>query len=586
MSDIQPLAHRRARGRGLGRLAALVTALAVMLSLSGAAAFGAADVHGTALHPVVRVPAKAIDAVAQMQPSWNLGNTLDAIPNETAWGNALTTKATFDTIAAAGFHSVRIPVTWKDHQSATAPYTIDATYMARVKQVVDWAQADGLYVVINIHHDSEVWVSNITTDHDNVMARFDSTWSQISEAFKSEPRTLLFESVNEPRFPDVTAAQKTQFLNELNVSFHTVVRASGGANATRMLVLPTQGGDGAQPLLDDLSTTINSLHDSQLVATVHFYSYYPFSMNLAGGTLYGDVAQKYLDDSFADMHDTFVAKGIPVYLGEYGLMTSPNYFHPETVERGEELKYYEQLGYAARKYGVTTALWDAFNYLNRETLQWRDPGLFAAIKSSWTTRSGTASFDKIFVAKSAPITAESLTLNLNGTHFLGVWQGKTRLLPGRDYTVSGTTLTFTASALTRLVGDRAYGTDATVQARFSRGVPWNIDIVTNDNPTVAAATGTTDGLTIPTQYRGNNLATMHATYADGTNAGPLDWTPYQTFNEAFSPDYPNSTIVLTPLFLASLRDGVTATLVFYFYSGQTATYKVTKNGSTVTGTVG
>ncbi|MDQ1046268.1 cellulase family glycosylhydrolase [Streptomyces sp. V4I2] len=585
MNDIQPPAHRRARGRGLGRLAALLTALAVMLGLSGAAAFGAADVHGTALHPAVSVPAKAIDAVAQMQPSWNLGNSLDA-PSETAWGNPLTTKATFDTIAAAGFRSVRIPVTWSNHQSATAPYTIDATFVARVKQIVDWAQADGLYVVLNVHHDSIEWVSNITKDHDNVMARFDSTWSQISEAFKAEPRTLLFESVNEPRFNDVTDAQKTAYLNELNVSFHTVVRASGGENATRMLVLPTLGGDGAQPLLDDLSTTINSLHDSQLVATVHFYSYYPFSANLAGGTLYGDIAQKYLDDSFADMHDTFVAKGIPVYLGEYGLLTSPNYFHPETVERGEQLKYYEQLGYAARKNGVTTALWDAFNYLNRETLQWRDPDLFAAIKSSWTTRSGTASFDKVFVSKSAPITAESLTLNLNGTHFLGVWQGSTRLLPGRDYTVSGTTLTFTASALTRLVGDRAYGTDATVQARFSTGVPWNIDIVTNDNPTVAAATGTTDGLTIPTEYRGNNLATMHATYADGTNAGPLDWTPYQTFNETFSPDYPNSTIVLTPLFLASLRDGDTATLVFHFYSGQTATYKVTKNGSTVTGTVG
>ncbi|WP_331730594.1 cellulase family glycosylhydrolase [Streptomyces sp. NBC_01174] len=585
MSDIQPPAHRRARGRGLGRLAALLTALAVMLGLSGTAAFGATDVHGAAPHPVVSVPAKAIDAVAQMQPSWNLGNSLDA-PSETAWGNPLTTKAIFDTIAANGFRSVRIPVTWGTHQSATAPYTIDATFVARVKQVVDWAQAAGLYVVLDAHHDSVNWVNNIVTDHDNVMPRFASTWSQISEAFKSEPRTLLFESINEPRFPGATTAQATQYLNELNVSFHTVVRASGGANATRMLVLPTVGGDGAQPLLDDLSTTINSLHDSQLVATVHFYSYYPFSANIAGGTLYGDIAQKYLDDSFADMHDTFIAKGIPVYLGEYGLLTSPNYFWPESVERGEELKYYEQLGYAARKYGVTTALWDAFNYLNRETLQWRDPGLFAVIKASWTTRSGTASFDKVFVSKSAPITAESLTLNLNGTQFLGVWQGNTKLLPGRDYTVSGTTLTFTASALTRLVGDRAYGTDATVQARFSTGVPWNIDIVTNDNPTVAAATGTTDGLTIPTQYQGNNLATMHSTYADGTNAGPTDWTPYQTFNETFSPDYPNSTIVLTPLFLNSLRDGDTATLVFHFYSGQTATYKVTKNGSTVTGTVG
>lgn len=78
---------------------------------------------------------------------------------------------------------------------------------------------------------------------------------------------------------------------------------------------------------------------------------------------------------------------------------------------------------------------------------------------------------------------------------------------------------------------------------------------------------------------------MHATYADGTNAGPTDWTPYQEFNGAFSPDYPNGTIILTTKFLNTLRDGDTATLVFHFYSGATATYHATKSGSSVTGTV-
>ncbi|MBT2451535.1 cellulase family glycosylhydrolase [Streptomyces sp. ISL-43] len=583
MKDIRHPAQHRSRGPG--RLAALLLALAVMLGLAGGTALAAPDGHRKPSRPVVRVPDNPMDAVAQMQPSWNLGNTLDAFPNESSWGNGQTTKATFDTIAAQGFRSVRIPVTWTDHQSTTAPYTVDAAYMARVKQLVDWALADGLYVVLNVHHDSWMWVEKITSDHDNVMARFNSTWSQISTTFRDAPRTLIFEGINEPSFANATDAQKVTYLHELQTSFHSVVRASGGANASRMLSLTTPGGSGDQVHLDNLYTTIAGLKDRQLIAQVHFYSWYPFSVNVAGGTLYDAVAQKHLEDSFANMHRTLVAKGIPLYLGEYGLLDYPNHFNPSRVERGEALKYFEHVGYGARKYGITTALWDPFAYLNRETLQWRDPALFAAIKSSWTTRSGTASFDKVFVPKSSPVTAKSLTLNLNGTYFRGVWQGDTRLVAGRDYTVSGNQLTFSAKALTRLVGNRAYGVNSTLQARFTSGLPWNIDIVTNDVPVLSDATGTTGSFTVPTQYRGNDLATTHATYADGTNAGQTSWTPYQEFNKAFSPDYPNGTIILTPEFLNALRDGEPATLVFHFYSGATVTYHVTKSASTVTGTV-
>ncbi|MFF8380498.1 cellulase family glycosylhydrolase [Streptomyces sp. NPDC015661] len=583
MKDIrQPSPHR---SRGPGRLAALLLALLVMLGLSGGTTFAAADDARKPARPV-SVPASAMDAVAAMQPSWNLGNTLDAIPNEGSWGNGQTTKATFDTIAASGFRSVRVPVTWTDHQSATAPYTIDATYMARVKQIVDWALADGLYVVLNVHHDSWMWVEKITTDHDNVMARFNSTWTQISTAFRDAPRTLVFEGINEPSFAGATDAQKSQYLRELQTSFRSVVRASGGTNASRLLSLTTPAGSPDQAYMNDLYTTITGLNDSQLIAQVHFYGWYPFSVNAAGGTHYDATAQKNTDDTFANMRSTFAARGIPVYVGEYGLLSYPDHFHPSRIERGEALKYYEHVNYAARTAGVTTALWDPFAYLNRDTLQWRDPALMDWIRSSWTTRSGTASFDKVYVPKSSPITAHSLTLNRNGTSFQGLWQGNTALVYGRDYTLAGAQLTFTTTGLTRLVGNRAYGVNTTVQARFSRGLPWNIDIVTQDTPVAANATGTNESFAIPTQYRGDDLAAMHSTYADGTTAGPLTWNPYQEFNRHFSPDYPNGAIVLTPEYLNALRDGETATLVFHFYSGATVTYRVTKSGTTVTGTVG
>jgi endoglucanase len=580
--DMDETPHPARRGR-LRRLTSTPVALVVACVLACGTVLGAA---GADAEPAAtaHVPRNPIDAVAAMQPSWNLGNTLDAIPDETSWGNPPATKALFDTIRAQGFRSVRIPVTWSGHQSATSPYAIDQAFMTRVKQVTDWALADGLYVVLNVHHDSWQWIATMTTDHDNVRARYDATWRQIAAQFKDEPAKLLFESVNEPVFNNATDAQKTQFLNELNTSFHTIVRQSGGRNATRLLMLPTIGCTPDQKLMDDLATTMSSLHDPNLVATVHYYSFWPFSVNIAGYTRFNAEVQKDMTDAFARMRDTFVAKGVPVYLGEYGLLGYPDYFHPDVVERGEALKYFEALGQQARVSGVTTALWDPFSLLNRETLQWRDPGLFAQISSSWTGRSGTASSDLVFVPKSGPIKASTLTLNPNGTFFIGLRQGSTWLIRGRDYTVSGDQLTLTAPALTRLAGNRAYGVNSTLQAVFSRGVPWQLSVITNDPPVLSNATGTTDSFAVPTQFRGDVLATMEARYADGSNAGPDNWTSYKAFNAAFSPDYPNKTIILTPAFFNAVNDGARVTLTFHFWSGGTATYYVTKSGTSVTGT--
>ena len=585
MKDFRRPAHHRSRGPG--RLSGLLMALLVVLGLSGSTAIAAPDGTPRQAASTVRVPARAMDAVAAMQPSWNLGNTLDAIPQETSWGNPKATRELFETIRAEGFRSVRIPVTWSAYQATTAPYTVDAAYMSRVKQVVGWALAENLYVVLNVHHDSWQWIDDIPTDHDGVLARFNSTWTQISEAFRDEPRTLIFESVNEPVFEKATAEQKTTLLRELNTSFHKIVRSSGGGNSDRLLMMSTEAGTPSQTLMDDLYTTIKSRNDRNLIATVHYYSWYPFSVNIAGGTHYDDAARNDLNDAFARMRDTFVARGIPVYLGEYGLLGWPDHNHPSRVERGEALKYFEHLGHAARLSGVTTALWDpgAWAYLNRQTRKWTDPALFAWIKSSWTTRSGTASFDKVFVAKSSPVTAKGLTLNLNGTKFRGLWHGETKLVEGQDYTLfDNKRLTLTARTLTRLTGDREYGVNATLQARFSRGLPWKIDVVTYDTPELSNATGTAEKFTIPTKYQGDVLATMEATYADGTNAGPTDWTPYQEFNKAFRPDYPNATIILTTETLKSLRDGEAAKLTFHFYSGAKLKYKVTKSGDSVTGT--
>ncbi|WP_284059877.1 glycoside hydrolase family 5 protein [Streptomyces sp. AS02] len=227
------------------------------------------------------VPDSAMAAVSAMQPGWNLGNTLDAIPDETSWGRPRTTKALLDSVRAQGFKSIRIPVTWSDHQGAAPNYTIDPAYLSRVSQVVDWAIDEGFYVVLDVHHDSWQWTSKMATEHDKVLARFNTTWTQPAAAFRNESAKLVFESINEPQLDNADNARKAELLNEPNTSFHKVVRASGGNNSKRLFMLPTEVCTPDQRLMGNLATTIKSLHDPRLIATVHYYGYFPFSVSMA-----------------------------------------------------------------------------------------------------------------------------------------------------------------------------------------------------------------------------------------------------------------------------------------------------------------
>ncbi|MCZ4101722.1 cellulase family glycosylhydrolase [Streptomyces sp. So13.3] len=580
MKNKQAPQHRRRR---LRLTVGVPLAAVVASALTYGTVFGTFgdDATPKASAAAAPVPANAMAAVAAMQPGWNLGNSLDAVPNETAWGQPRTSKSLVDKVRAQGFNSIRVPVTWSDHQGAAPNYTIDPAYISRVKEVIDWSIDDGLYVVLDVHHDSWQWTKAMSTDHDKVLSRFNSTWTQISAAFKNEPAKLVFESINEPQFDNADATRKAGLLNELNTSFDQIVRASGGNNKSRLLMLPTEGCTPDQALMNNLATEIKSLHDARLIATVHYYGYWPFSVNLAGSTRFDAMAQGDLDKAFQRMHNTFVAQGIPVILGEYGLLGDDH--GPGGVERGEMLKYFEALGHASRTSKVTTVLWDNGSLFDRSRLQWKDAGLFRQIKSSWATRSATAASDNVFVPKSGPVKAHTLTLDLNGTTFKALKQGTTKLVNGKDYTLSGSRLTLKAATLTRLVGQRADGVNATLQAEFSQGVPWRIQVITYGTPVQSATTGAADAFRIPTQFRGDVLATMSATYADGRNAGPTDWTPYQQFNAAFVPDYAKQVIRLTPAFLDAVKADARVTVTFHFWSGAKVTYYVTKSGSTVTG---
>jgi endoglucanase len=552
-----------------------------------------AAAHAAAAPP--SAPA-ARSIVAAMQPGWGMGNTYDAIgADETAWGNPPVTRELFKKVRSEGFKSVRIPVTWEGRQGGAPGYTIDPAWLAKVRQSVNWALAEGLYVMVNLHHDSWMWINRYPAEHDAVLARYTATWTQLAAAFRDASDRLVFESINEPQFAGTSGdEQNYQVLHELNAAFHRIVRGSGGGNATRLLVLPTLFTNADQPRLDALADSLARLDDPMIATTVHFYGFWPFSVNIANFTRFDDASIQDLTGTFDRVHTTFVARGVPVIMGEYALFgIDPNF--PGIIERGEVRKFFEYLGYYARLRKVTTMIWDAGQFLNRRTLQWRDAELFGQIKSSWTTRSGTASTDLLFLPASGAIAAQTIALQENGTNFQGLRHGGRDLAKGRDYTVSGDRLTLSAEALARLAGDRAHGVNATLQARFSRGVPWRIDIITAATPVLSGATGTTTGCSadpwgrcfaVPADFRGDVLSTMEARYDDGSNAGPASWTAYQQYGAAFWADYPGGTINLTPGFFNSVNDGAHVTLTFHFCSGATMTYSVTKSGTAITGAAG
>lgn len=522
--------------------------------------------------------------VNDMQPGWNLGNSLDAVgADETAWGNPRITKALIEQIAAQGYKSIRIPVTWSNHIGSGPNYTIDAAYMDRVEEVVDWALDADLYVMINAHHDSWLWISHMENNRSEVVAKYNAVWTQVAQRFRKHSNKLMFESVNEPRFSDGGTTDESkafQMLDELHTSFHRIVRGSGARNATRPLVLSTLEASPTQTRMNELYNTMTKLNDTNLIATVHYYGFWPFSVNIAGYTRFETDTRNDIDQTFNHVYNTFIARGIPVILGEYGLLG----FDQSTgvIEQGEKLKFFEYLTNYLKQKNITHMLWDNGQHFKRTAFTWSDPELYNIMKAGWSGRSSTADTDLVFVKKGAAIQNKSIPLNLNGNTLTEVRTNGQLLVAGQDYTLNGNAITFTSSLLSRLTSSGQFGVNTVLTAKFNRGADWNFRVIFHDKPELRDTQGTTDSFSIPTTFNGDQLATMEAVYATGGNAGPQDWTSFKEFEYTFSPSYSTGEIKLKPTFFKEVRDGEVI-LKFHFWSGEVITYNLTKSGSSVTG---
>lgn len=537
-------------------------------------------------------PTASQSYAAAMGPGWNLGNTFDGFdtgksvdPGETSWGNPVVTKELIDTIKAQGFKSIRMPFTTVTRTGAAPDYIISPTYLARYAQVVQWALDDGLYVMINIHHDSWNWAPAIDASWDNgtSMQKYKALWTQLANYFKDYSDKVCFESLNEPQFWTGDTANQIKILEDVNTQFYNVVRNSGGKNATRMLVMPTLNTNDSDDRCDSLYNTITKLNDPNIIATIHYYGYWPFSTNIAGVTTMNDTVVSEIKGAFDRVYNHFVSKGIGVVCGEYGLLGFDK--SVDAIEHGEVLKYFDYVNYYAQLKGITMMLWDNGQHMNRKTYTWNDQSLYNVIKASWTSRSSYTASDRIFIQDQNKNNDIKIPVTLNGNTLSSIYNGNQQLILGLDYTYEDNTVTLSGDYVSSLITN-IYGTNATLTMRFSAGADWKIDLIHYTTPVLSSAKGTTSGIAIPVQFNGAKLSTLEAaSYADGKGAGPQNWTTYKEYDSAFTVDYSANTVTLTDKFFNEVSNDGEILLKLHFQSGEVMEYRIFKSGTNVTGEV-
>ena len=324
-----------------------------------------------------QVSGKTADELAGMMgKAWNLGNALDSTSDgtvgETLWNNKFpVSKEMFDAVKAAGFDTVRIPVSYMDKivENADGTYTIDSAYMARVKQVVDAAISANLFVIVNIHNDGgngveDMWLDITKTGNEftAVQNKFAGVWSSIANTFADYDQKLIFEGFNELNNGNYNSTPSTSEIanvNSLNQAFVTAVRNSGGENKKnqdRVLILNGYNADidntvngFAKP---DDKTASNVIIENRLMLSVHYYDPYDFALN-ENGTSEWDADTEYMEGQLQKIVTFANGLNMPVVIGEYGAIDKNN------IDSREE--YIVSFNAIATELGIVTAYWDNGN---------------------------------------------------------------------------------------------------------------------------------------------------------------------------------------------------------------------------------
>lgn len=354
---------------------------------------------------VMREGLTALEATRLMGNGINLGNTLEACDNnvgiktnaplsyETHWGQPKTTQAMIDGMKAAGFDTIRIPVAWMTNATHLyeSDYTIDADYMDRVEEVVRYARKAGMYVIINDHWDGGwygMFGSESAETRALAMEAYKGMWQQIAERFRDYSDYLIFESANEElggRFDEnsplycsdsvvtyLTDDERYALTNEINQTFVDVVRATGGNNATRFLLIAGYSTDINQTC-DDRFQMPKDTVDSKLMVSVHYYDPWSYcgASSAASATKWGKVSDyEYMDQQLAKM-TKFTEAGYGVVIGEYGALPCSDGLKDNT------LAYHTAFLDACTKYNLTNCLWDCSGLYKRVSQTFADDDILA-----------------------------------------------------------------------------------------------------------------------------------------------------------------------------------------------------------------
>jgi len=336
----------------------------------------------------------------KMITGWNLGNTLDAtgaigLNSETSWGCPKVTKEMIKKLAESGIKTIRIPVTWSIHM-LDGEYTIDPKWMNRVKEIVDWAIEEKMYVVINSHHDNLPKSgknrnygyypnsTNLENSHDFIV----NVWSQICLAFNNGyDEHLIFEAMNEPRLANTDLEWSTKEYSQacqdgfktisiLNQAFVDVVRASGGNNKKRILIIPTlhAGADAALSSLFEMPTDVTP---GKMMISVHMYTPYSFAMEMPGERTFTEKHQAEISGLFKKLYEKFTKNGYPVFIGEYGATNKDN--------DAERIKWFSYYLTEATKYGFVACVWDNHQFAGSKT-EGERYGYYVREKGVWYSK--------------------------------------------------------------------------------------------------------------------------------------------------------------------------------------------------------
>lgn len=352
--------------------------------------------------------------VEAMGPGWNLGNQLesvtDNVPEETNWGNPVITEKLIQSVKAAGFKSIRIPVSYFAKIDDDKDYTIDSKWLDRVQEVVDYCIKNDLYAVINIHGDGYNtidggWLLCNGKNQTEIKKKYKKVWKQIAERFKNYDEHLLFESMNEEFDGSYSEPNKEYYqnINDYNQIFVDTVRKTGDNNTKRWLIIPgwntnidyTAGDYGFKLPTDQYRDKSIDKEEQRIMISVHYYSPWDFCGGENGViTQWGNEAddpsktsttcdETYMKNQLNLMKTTFADKGYPVFIGEYGSIDKTSYDSENEYYRAYFARKLCQL---SRKNGCIPMYWDngyngvhGFGLFDRTTCEVTQPVIIDAI---------------------------------------------------------------------------------------------------------------------------------------------------------------------------------------------------------------